>query len=116
MSKFKITEEQAKALINEMLKLSDSDADGKPNPGNPMDTIKKVAQKASTSPDLNNAINKGDVAMSAKTPDGFDMAAKKSTVDEGIISFKKLNEMRTRNMKKGSKVISLNEFFFGPKK
>ena len=45
MSKIKITEDQAKALMNEMLKISDSDVDGKPSTANPMDTIKKVAQK-----------------------------------------------------------------------
>ena len=115
MSKIKITEEQARALINEMLKISDSDVDGKTTTANPMDTIKKVAKKASASPDLNNAINKGDVAMSAKTADGFDVAAKKATTNENIISLKELNEMRTKNLKKGSKVVSLNEFFQGSK-
>lgn len=100
MSKIKITEDQAKALMNEMLKISDSDVDGKSTTANPMDTIKKVAQKASASPDLNNAINKGDVAMSAKTADGFDVAAKKSSTNENVITFKQLNEMRTKNLKK----------------
>ena len=116
MSKIKITEEQAKALINEMLKISDSDIDGTPSTGNPMDSIKKVVQKASVSPDLNNAINKGDVAMSAKTSDGFDVAAKKSTTNENVISFKELNEMRVRSLKKGSKLVTFNEFFRGLKK
>ena len=116
MSKIKITEDQAKALMSEMLKISDSDVDGKSSTANPMDTIKKVAQKASASPDLNNAINKGDVAMSAKTADGFDVAAKKSSTNENVITFKQLNEMRTKNLKKGSKVVSLNEFFLGSKK
>ena len=116
MSKIKITEDQAKALMNEMLKISDSDVDGRPSTANPMDNIKKVAQKASASPDLNNAINKGDVAMSTKTSDGFDVAAKKSSTNENIISFKELNEMRANNLKKGSKVVSLNEFFMNLKK
>lgn len=117
MAKIKISEEQANRLMNEMLKITDSDVDNNPAPANPMDNIKKVAQSASKSPDLNRAINKGDVAMSAKTADGYDVSAKKnSSVSENIVSFKKMNEMKTKNLKKGSKVVSLNEFFSNKKK
>ena len=111
MAKIKISEEQANSLINEMLRISDSDVDNKPLTTNPMDSIKQVAQKAAKNPDLNRAIDSGDVAMSAKTSDGYDVSAKKNTTNENIVSFKKMNEMKTMNVKKGSKLMSLNEFF-----
>ena len=116
MAKIKITEEQAKQLMNEMLKITDSDVDNNPAPANPMDNIKKVAQSASKSPDLNRAINNGDVAMSAKTADGYDVSAKKVNTFENVVSFKHMNELRTKNTKKDSKVVSLNEFFSSTKK